>query len=363
MRPYINGNESRYISEALDTTWISDGDFLRNFQDNFSNQISIKYSFAVSSGTAALHLALLSLDLEEGDEIIIPSFCFLASANLCLQLKLKPVFVDIEIDTWCMSPESILRSITNSTKAIIVVHPYGNLCDMNKIMSIANKYNLKVIEDAAEGFPSKYKNKISGTIGHIGTFSFQATKTITTGEGGMVCTNDSKLADKLELLRSHGFKYGKQREKHYWHELPGLNYRMTNIQAAMGCAQLEKINLIIKNKKKLSSLYTKYLESQKGISLQKITKDVEPVIWAFAIKIDTKYFPQGRDSVMSKLEALGIETRPGFYTPSSLRYFNCNDLENSTKIAASTLVLPSYPQLKENEIEYVCKSLLSLRKK
>ena len=357
MKPYFSGNESQYVSSAVESTWISGGEFIDKLENSLSCYTGCKHAIAVSNGTAALHLAFLAIDIKEGDEVLLPGFGFLAAANVLLHMKAIPIFVDIDPDTWCINPSLIPKSITPKTKAIVAVHPLGNLCDMDSLQSICNNHNLILLEDAAEGFPSKYKSKVAGSLADISTFSFQATKTMTTGEGGMVLTNNDQFADTVNLFKSHGLR----RIKHYWHELPGLNYRLTNIQAALGCAQFEILDTIILKRRQMFESYQLFLCNSAGIVMQCFTEGVDAIVWAVGITISPTHFPQGRDAVIDELKLLGIETRPGFYTPSSLQYFPSSKLQNSESVSMNSLFLPSWPGLTQGQIQFICNSLLSLQ--
>ena len=357
-KPDFWGNEIRYATDALRSTWISGGAYIDKLENSFKERLSKKHVLAVSNGTTAIHLAYLGLGLKPGDEIIVPGFSFMAAANVALHMGLKPVFAEVDKDTWCLSAKELPRYISSRTKAIVLVHTYGNVCEMDAIMKVANRHGIAVIEDCAESLFSKYKGKYCGTFGQVNTFSFQATKTITTGEGGLVVTNLDRLSRKMVLYRSHGMDRGK---KFYWHELPGLNFRLTNIQAAIGFAQLEKINSILGERKRVYEEYKKQLDKVEGISLQKINKDVDPVIWAIALKIDKRFFPQ-RDKLIDELKSKGIESRPGFYASSLLKIYAKHSLPISEDISKHTISLPSYPTLKNEEIIFICKQLLKLKK-
>jgi perosamine synthetase len=227
---------------------------------------------------------------------------------------------------------------------------------MAPILALANERSIPVIEDAAEAFPSRYRGQLAGTLGTIGTFSFQATKTITTGEGGMVVTRDDALCERMMLYRSHGLR----RKKHYWHEVPGLNCRLTNMQAALGCAQMEKLDRIIAERLRVYATYSSRLARMPGVTLQIFRPEVEPVVWAIAVQLDPAAFPQGRDAVLQQMLEAGIETRPGFYSPGQLEYFDCPPLATCDALAASVISLPSYPTLTEPEIERICAQLAKL---
>jgi perosamine synthetase len=353
-KPTLFGNEKEYVLDALNSTWISDGPYVSKFESAFSEIIKIKHTISVSNGTVALNLALLGLGIGPGDEVIVPDFTFVAPGNTVLQVGATPIYVDVDKDTWLISPKAIEKAITPKTKAIIVVHLYGNVCDMNKIMEIAKKNNLFVIEDTAEAAFSKYKEKSAGTFGDIGCFSFQATKTITMGEGGAVVTNGDELNSKMRKIRSHGMT-----SKRYWHDTIGYNYRITNIQAALGYAQIEKIDFILENKRRVYDSYLKNLKSP-GIIFQKIDESINPIIWAIAIRLDPKKFKGDRDFIMQELSKFGIETRPGFYPFSVMPFYKAQKCPVSESISKEIISLPSYTLLKEEEIEYICNCLKSL---
>lgn len=310
----------------------------------------------MSNGTTAIHLAYLALGIQAGDEIVVPGFGFLAAANVALHMSARPVFCEVDPQTWCMRAEDIAPALTARTKAIVVVHTYGNVCDMGPILALAKERGIVVIEDAAEAFPSRYRGSLAGTLGTIGTYSFQATKTITTGEGGMVVTHDDALCERMALYRSHGLR----RKKHYWHEVPGLNFRLTNMQAALGCAQIEKLDRIVAERHRVYAAYRDRLAGISGVTLQEFQPDVEPVVWAIAVRLDPAAFSQGRDTVLAQMLEAGIELRPGFYSPSQIEYFGCPPLAICDDLSASIVSLPSYPTLTEQEIERVCAQLAKL---
>jgi len=358
-KPNFWGNEVKYVTEALDSTWISGGAYLDKLEADFKKLLEKKHVLAVSNGTTAIHLAYLGLGLKPGDEVIVPGFCFLAAANVAIHMGLKPIFAEVDPETWCLSAKELPKYITSKTKAIIPVHTYGNVCAMDEIMDIANAHGIAVIEDCAESLFSKYKGKESGTIGEMSTYSFQATKMITTGEGGLVVTDSDELNKKMMLYRSHGMDRGK---RIYWHELPGHNFRLTNFQAAMGVAQLEAIDTILSERQRVNKEYKKLLTNVDGIAMQKIEKDVDAVIWAIALKLDPKAFPQGRDKVMEQLKEVGIETRPGFYASSLLEIYEPHSLPVCEDVSKNIISLPLFATLKNEEIAFICEEFLKLRK-
>jgi perosamine synthetase len=358
-KPDFWGNEENYVLEALKSTWISGGRFVDKLEEEFRKVLGKKYCLAVSNGTTAIHLAYFGLNVRPGDEIIIPGFCFLAAANVAVQMGAKPVFAEVDPDTWCLDPIDLRRKITSKTKAIVPVHTYGNVCDMSAIMSIANEKGIPVIEDCAESLFSTYKGKQSGTFGIVNTFSFQATKTITTGEGGLVVTDDDAIAETMALYRSHGMN---RQKVIYWHEVPGHNFRLTNMQAALGVAQLEEVNKIIGERRRVYETYCRLLKNIPGLELQKITPGVDPLIWAVALKLDPESFPQGREEIMKSMHVLGIETRPGFFSSSILEIYHPHSLPVCEYVSKNVISVPSYPTLKDNQIEYICEQLLKQKR-
>jgi perosamine synthetase len=354
-RPHFWGRERELVGEALDSLWISGGPFVDRFEREFSACCGAP-SVTCSNGTAALHLIYLGLGIKPGDEIIVPGFGFMAAANVALHLFAKPVFCDVDPDTWCMRVNDIASVISDRTRAIVTVHTYGNVCDMDPILALGRENCIPVIEDAAESFLSRYRGRVSGTLGHAGSFSFQATKTITTGEGGMITTSDDALRQRIELFRSHGLL----RKRHYWHELPGHNFRLTNLQAAMGCAQLEQLDNIIAQRHRVYERYRQNLVGMNGVTLQHFTPFVSPVVWATALRLDSGVYTQGRDRVLVQMLERKIETRPGFYPPTALEYFSSPALPVSEKLGREVISLPSFPTLTDQEIDSICETLLVL---
>jgi len=354
--PAYWGNERDYVINALDSTWISGGHYVDELESKFVNWSLCRSALAVSNGTSALQLAFIGAGICPGDEVIIPGFCFLAAANVALNMGATPVFADVDPNTWCVTADNIEKVITLKTKAVVPVHTYGNSCEMDKIVDLCSRRHIVVIEDAAESLGTRYKDQLTGTFGNINCFSFQATKTITTGEGGMVVTNNVAMSKKMDLYRSHGM--GKTR---YFHDVPGLNFRLTNLQAALGCAQFEKMGEIFEARKKVYLKYKNILNLADGVELQQYSSDVKPVVWAISIKLSTKFFPQGRDQIIDDMLKLNIETRPGFYPASSMKHIYTvmdSDIPISKILGNTVISLPSSPNLTEEMIEYICNSIL-----
>lgn len=364
MIPWANavfsGNEKKYVMEALDSTWISGGYFVDTLEKEFLGYHETDYGLSVSNGTTALHLALLAAGIKTGDEVIVPGFTFVAPVNMIVACGATPVFAEIDKETWLIDPASIENAITNKTKAIIVVNLYGNVCDMDPICAIAAKHDLLVIEDNAESPFSTYNGRYSGTIGDIGCFSFQATKTITTGEGGFVITKHKELYDEMRIIRDHGM----QKDKRYWHTHIGYNFRLTNLQAAIGLAQLEQIDTIIADRQRIYKKYKERLVGQTGIQLQHYAENVDPVVWALVLKIDQKVFNRDRDALIQAMKEKGVETRPGFYPCTVLPLYaeyTSSPFPICEDVAANLISLPFFVSLPDTDIDYICDTLLTLR--
>lgn len=357
-RPDFWGKEREYVLDALESTWISGGPYVERLEKEFAAFCNVRHALTASNGTATLHLAYLALGIGVNDEIIVPGFAFLAAANVAFHVGARPVFAEVDPETWCVTAEAIERCLTPRTRGIVPVHTYGNVCDMDDIIALAQRRGIPVIEDAAEALGSRYKGRPAGTVGTIGSFSFQATKTITTGEGGMVVTNEAALNDQMGLYRSHGML----RKRFYWHEVPGHNFRLTNMQAALGCAQLEKLDEMVVARKRLHTKYLQAVVKISGVVPQVYKSYVDPVLWAMAVTLDPKAYPQGRDAVISQLAESGIETRPGFYPPSKMSFYSCPSLPTSETLSGQVISLPTYPTLTDDQVQYVCERLGRLRK-
>jgi len=351
-QPSLDGNEKKYVNDCLDTTWISSkGKYINLFEEKFSEYIGIKHSTSVSNGTVALHLALVTLGISEGDEVIVPSFTYIASVSTIVFAGGKPVFVDSLMNSWQMDPEDVRRKITPKTKAIMAVHIYGHPCDMGELKKIATENGLFLIEDCAEAFGSLYEKKHCGTFGDIATFSFYGNKTITTGEGGMVVTNDETLYDRAYHLKMHGLAKYRQ----YWHDVLGFNYRMTNICAAIGLAQLENADEKIAKKRELREWYDKALAGL-PVKPHGELKNVFHSYWMYSILVDT---PKEREDLRIHLEESGIETRPSFYPVHTMPMFaqKFQKLPVAEHLGWCGINLPSWPGLKKEQIQEIAGSI------
>lgn len=354
--PRYWGREEAYALEALRSSWISGGPFVDRLERDLAAYTGSPHAVVTSNGTTAIHAAFLALGVKPGDEIVVPGFAFLAAANIALHMNAVPVFADVDPDTWCATAETIARAITPRTVGIVPVHSYGNMCDMQPILDLAAPHGLWVCEDAAESLGSTHRGQQAGTIAEIGTFSFHATKTITTGEGGAVATRNAELRDRMQLFRSHGVK-----ARRYFHEVPGHNFRLTNLQAAIGCAQLEQIGRIRDERARVYRRYAAALADVAGTRLQRMTPAVEPLVWAIALALDPQAFPQGRDAVIAQLAARGIETRPGFHAASEMTgLYAAGDIPVAAGLARQVISLPSSPTVSDDEIGFIVDALRGL---
>lgn len=358
-QPYMFGNERKYVLNCIDTNWISSGGkYIKEFENKFESLIDAKYALTTSNGTASLHLALAAIGIKEGDEVIIPNLTFVSTANVIRYCNATPVLIDVKKNTACIDPTLIEKKISDRTKAIIPVHLYGNVADMQSIMNIAKRNNLFVIEDAAEAHGAMYKNEYVGTIGDVGCFSFFGNKIITTGEGGMCVTKNRELYDKMFLLKNHGMSPTER----FYHSVIGFNYRMTNIQAAVGLAQVENFEKIISIRDQQYLKYFKRLSGVEGISFLESEPSTRSVNWMFSILIEDE-FPLSRDETITYLEKMSIETRPFFKLMSKMPPY-LDDLlyENSEELSNKGLNLPSSASLSDGDIEKICDIISGIQK-
>src|SRR3989344_8008146 len=357
--PLLSGNEKKYLMDAIATNWISSsGKYIGMFEEAFAKYCGVEHGICVTNGTHALHLALVALGIGKGDEVIVPDFTMIASAFAVCYTGAVPVFVDADKDTWNMDVSKIEERINSKTKAIMAVHIYGNPCDMHSINKIARKYNLKVIEDAAEVHVAEYGGKKCGALGDISCFSFFANKIITTGEGGMVLTNDLELAKRCRYYQNLCFSVDGPRD--YVHHDIGFNYRMSNLHAAIGLAQTEKAEEYVLMRIKTNKLYRELLGGIDGISFQVDDSKSRNVYWMNGILIDKEKFGVSRDELMEKLKVKGVDSRPffvGMHKQPSLIKYGCRvdgDFSVSEYLGFNGLYIPSGSGLKEEEIRFVC---------
>ena len=360
--PKIFNEDKINVKDCLDKNWISsEGSYVKIFEKKFSKYNNRKFGVAVSNGSAALEIALKSLNLKPKDEVIIPAFSIISTALCVVKLGLKPVLVDSDIFTWNMNPYNVIKKISKKTKAIIITHIYGFPVDLEKIIKIAKIKKIKIIEDAAEMIGQKYKNKNCGSFGDLSTFSFYANKHITTGEGGMILTNSATLYEKCKSLRNLCF--GKNINR-FNHDDIGWNYRLSNIQAAIGCGQLKNISWIIKRKRDIGKRYHSLLKNNNKIIIQSIKNDYSKnIYWVFGIVVKEKAKIK-RDFIMRKLMEKKIQTRPFFYPMHKqtifrkMKLFSKKDKYPSAEfLSRNGFYLPSGLGISNYEIDYICKVL------
>jgi perosamine synthetase len=360
MSPSLNGNELKYVADCIRSSWISSqGSYVQSFEEQFARYLNCSYALTTSNGTTALHLAIAALNIGPGDEVIIPNLTFAASANAVLHNGATPVFVDVDPIHWTIDVAAVEAAITPRTKAIMPVHLYGHPCDMGKLSEIASAHKLFIVEDCAESLGARYQGQMTGTLGHIGCFSFFSNKVITTGEGGMVTTNDPDLRERMKVLRDHGMAPNRR----YWHEMVGYNYRMTNIQAALGVAQMEQIELFLENRQRMAAMYGAELRGISGVSLPPNEDWADNIYWLYTIMIEPSKFGIDRDGVMRAMAREGIETRPVFYplniqpayAGGNARW--CGPMVVSEQLSRKGLSLPSSNALTPQEVRRVCATL------
>jgi len=367
--PVLDGNERKYVLDCLDTGWISaTGGYVDAFERKFSEYCGAAHGVACSSGTTAIHLALEALGIGCGDEVIVPCFTLIADANMVILAGARPVFVDVSPRNWCIDPAQTERKITPRTKAIVPVHMYGHPCDMDPILEIAWQHGLYVIEDAAQAHGAEYRGRRVGKIGDVGCFSFYASKTLTTGEGGMVVTNNARLAERMRTIRSQGFE-GDSRA--YIHKAMGFNYRLTNFQAAIGLAQTEKADEKTEKKREIARCYRRLLENEPDITLQAEESWAKSTFWNYTVLVEDG-FGASRDEVRRRLYENGIETRctfkalhrqPVYVEGSDPRYPDVGGhYPVSEALDAKGICLPSGLALTEFQISEVAEKLLQCRR-
>lgn len=347
--PVLGAKVRSNVLECIDSNWISSrGAFIDRFEAAFSKRIGAMHSAAVCNGTVALHLALLAIGIKPGDEVIVPTFTYIASVNAIAYVGAKPVFADSLAETWQIDPADIERRITEKTKAIMVVHLYGQPAAMHSIMALAAKHGLKVIEDAAEAFGSRIGDQHVGTFGDVSTFSFFGNKTVTTGEGGMVCSNDALIDARVRKLKGQGLEGTRE----YWHDEIGYNYRMTNICAAIGLAQLEDAEELLARKRVIAE---KYREALRGLPVN-FFWEVDGSTNSFWMNCIAVHDSNIRDPLRRALATEGIETRPAFYPAHTMPMYTSfaeGEYPVAANLAACGINLPSSPALSDDDVVYV----------
>jgi len=354
----LTGNEKAYVIDCLESTWISStGKYIERFEVAFADFCGASHAISCCNGTTALHLALLALGVGPGDEVLVPTLTFVATANAVTYCGGRPIFVDSEPETWNIDPALLEARITPRTKGIIAVHLGGHPADMDAILSIARRHGLFVIEDAAQAHGAEYKGARVGSLGDIAAFSFFGNKIITTGEGGMVVTNDATLANQIRCLKAHGMDPNRR----YWHPIIGYNYRMTNVAAAIGLAQLERVEWQLQRHLEVASWYREYLRGAPGMTWQLEKEWARHIWWMFTIVLEDG-IPLSREEVMAHLQGRGIETRSVVYPLHTLPPYRASSQGDNfpvaERIARRGINLPTWAGLTREEVSYICDNLL-----
>jgi len=366
-KPDITKRELDAIAEVLSSSVLSIGPKVKEFEKKIAEYIGVKHAIAVNSGTSALHLCVRSLDIRDGDEIITTPFSFIASANCALFERAKPVFVDINPDTLCIDPLKIEEKITSKTKAILPVHVFGHSCDMDAILEIAKKYKLAVIEDACEALGTKYNGKRVGSFGDCGVFAFYPNKQITTSEGGVIVTDNDKIAELCRSMRNQGRTEG---EGWLSHKRLGFNYRLGELSAALGAVQMDRIEEILGKREEVAQMYNNNLKNIDGIIVPYIALDIKMSWFVYVIRLNNKLFSQTtRDKIIEKLSERGMGCK-NYFPPIHLEPFykemfgyKEGDFPITEAISKSTIALPFYNNLKEKEVAYICDNLGQIMEK
>ena len=350
-RPSLKGNETRYLSECLESSWISGGGFVIEFERQFAAKLGDGHALATCNGTAALHLAMMALGIGPGDEVIVPTLTFIAAVNAVAYVGATPVFADCLPDTWQIDPDDVVGRITPKTKAIVAVHLYGQPCDMDRIMAIARRHGLVVIEDCAEAFGARYANRSVALFGSIAAFSFNGNKTITTGQGGMVVSRDDALIDRCRRLRAQGLVPGRE----YWHDRIGYNYLMSNVAAAIGLAQLERSDELLHLKRQLAEKYFRCL-SHLPLEFHREALGTRHTYWMVSALARNE---SERDGFRRHLAKAGIDTRSLFHPAHTMGIYPHNFRKKTVAedVAARGLNLPSWPDMNEEEFDLVSRSI------
>lgn len=358
--PVFAGNEKKYVMDCLDSTWISSkGKYINLFEESFADYCGVKHALLCSSGTTALHLALIALGVGPGDEVLLPTLTFVSTANAVAYCGATPVFIDSEPGSWNIDPTCLEQHITGRTKAIIVVHLYGVPVDMTAVQAVADRHHLPILEDAAEAHGAEFNGKRAGALSEIGAFSFYGNKIITTGEGGMVTTDDGDMAEQIKLMRGQGM----DPTKRYWFPVIGYNYRLTNLQAAIGLAQLESVDFHLGARRDVYHWYREELANEPRLGWQDEPAGATSAYWMVSVTLGDEV-RHSRDDVMTELHARGIETRPLFYPIHSLPPYIKPEYEGqfpvADALAASGINLPTWAGLSRDDVRTICRELVSL---
>jgi perosamine synthetase len=355
--PWLSENVRRYVLDCVDTGWISSlGEYVPRFEHDFARFCEARHAVATSNGTTALHLALATLGIGAGDEVLVPDLTFVATANVVRYTGATPVLVDADPVTWTLDPADAARKVTARTRAILPVHLYGHPADLDPLLALARAHGLRLVEDAAEAHGARYKGRRVGALGDLGAFSFYGNKIITTGEGGMLVTGDPELAERARFLRDHAM----DPRRRYYHPEVGFNYRMTNIQAAIGCAQLEQAEAILQRRKAIAAAYEAGLARLPGLARPPAEAWAENVYWMYSVLVEPA-FGRSRDAVGDGLRARGVDSRPFFVPLHELPPYRTDaPFPVTTRLARTGLNLPSGTGLTAEEIAVVCRALREL---
>ena len=363
--PDLSGNEEKYLVDALRSSWISStGPYIGRFEKEFAGACGTRSAIGVCNGTVALHLALLALDVRPGDEVLVPSLTYIATANAVRYVGAEPVFVDVDPGTWCIDPAKIEDAITRRTRGIIPVHLYGHPADMDAINHIAAVHGLWVIEDAAEAHMAKYKGHPVGSLSSMATFSFYGNKIFTCGEGGAITLDDPHLELRIRTLRGQGM----DPQRRYFFPVTGYNFRLKNLACAILCAQIERAQKILAWRRSLFSAYRRLLEGIPGVGFQPLAEWAEPAPWLFCITIDEKEYGMSRDAISALLASRGIETRPFFIPLHRLPPFRLEsrrrgeELPETDRLGRCGMNLPTYNGLEGKDLEDVAAIIRGSRK-
>lgn len=354
--PDLSGNERRYALDAIESSWISStGKYIQQFEKHFAQLCGSGSAIAVCNGTVALHLALMTLDVRPGDEVIVPSLTYIATANAVRYVGAEPVFVDVDPETWCLDPRKIEESITPRTRGIIAVHLYGHPADMDPINHLAAVHGLWVVEDAAEAPLARYKGRPTGSLARVATFSFYGNKILTCGEGGALTLTDPHLELRARTLRGQGV----DPERRYYFPVTGYNFRLTNLASAILCAQLERWTTILERRRQIFLLYRELLDGVPGVGFQPQASWAELSPWLFCITVNRDEYGCDRDGLMQKLTSNGIDTRPFFIPLHRLPPFReksrrrGENLPLTDALSQSGMNLPTYGLMKDESVRAV----------
>ena len=358
--PDLSGNELEYVTDAIRSSWISStGPYVERFEAEFARVCGTRTALSVCNGTAALHLALLALGAGPGDEVVVPSLTYIATANAVRYVGAEPVFADVDPATWCLDPKAVEAAVTPRTRGIVAVHLYGHPADMDGLEAIASRHNLWIVEDAAEAHLATYKGRPVGSLGRIATFSFYGNKPFTSGEGGALTTDDSELAQEMRLLRGQGM----DPERRYYFPVTGYNYRLTNVACALLCAQLERRDALMARRLELFALYRELLDGVPGLEFQPEAEWAQPTPWLFSVLVDERRYGKSRDELAEALAQDGIETRPFFIPLHTLPPFReaselrSESLPVTEDLGARGLNLPTHTQLETDDVVAVAEAV------